>query len=146
MLFTCSWKYRPLRESNKLTVAQWVGKLRNYSSPLNWLVPYLSSELELAEKVQIRLRAPSAFYCFPEQIESLEAKIEDADLFPLAQVIRYDSFSETRKTSQELQWCQNMIEADIVGRWTVQREVYVQDQIRVLCKSLELAPNSDKDP
>jgi hypothetical protein len=37
-----------------------------------------------------------------------------------------------------------MIEADIVGRW-IQREVYVQDQIRALCKSLELAPDSEKD-
>lgn len=98
------------------------------------------------DKVWIGINAQSTIFNDEVGIEWLETKVQDAGLLGLSQLIRYHLFYVKHFSQFNREWCQNIIKNDILGRKIVQREVYIQEQIQALKKSLQMFSVSSTDP
>lgn len=67
----------------------------------------------------------------------LESKLDDAGHLEIVQFIRFALFTEDDNDSDK-DWCSRIIRADIKARWIVQREIYLNEEIQALHKSLSL--------
>lgn len=67
----------------------------------------------------------------------LESRVEAAGHIEIAQAIRF-SLSGLQKglIDDNMEWSLSTIRADIKGRWIVQREIYVREEVQALRKSL----------
>ncbi|ODM22098.1 hypothetical protein SI65_02944 [Aspergillus cristatus] len=73
-------------------------------------------------------------------LECLERALADTGDGVYAQEIRLLLFKRqsVAEIEQNLRWAQDVIEADIKGRWIVQREVFVGEEFQDLCVELTL--------
>ncbi|OJJ87384.1 uncharacterized protein ASPGLDRAFT_23400 [Aspergillus glaucus CBS 516.65] len=73
----------------------------------------------------------------------LESKLDDASHLEITQFIRFALFDE-EDDYNDMDWCSRIIKADIKARWIVQREIYLNEEVQALYKSLSLLPpNTD---
>lgn len=68
-------------------------------------------------------------------LTSLETKLEETGNSQLAQVVRWLIFWEQEDDwkAQIEELAQRFVVADIKARWTVHREIYVQEEAQSLC-------------
>ncbi|OJJ37149.1 hypothetical protein ASPWEDRAFT_441354 [Aspergillus wentii DTO 134E9] len=77
--------------------------------------------------------------------EWLEDRLEQNGHFLFVQLMRYQLLQGNHPNKLEkLKWCQGVVEADIEGRWIVQRDVYVQEEMKALKASLEQSEHDFK--
>lgn len=74
----------------------------------------------------------------------LESKLDDASHIEMTQFIRFALFNEEDNDSDK-DWCSRIIRADIKARWIVQREIYLNEEVQALHKSLSLLPLNTDD-
>lgn len=119
------------------TAEDWLRTLRKSKNPRDWITPMLS-DLEVTVKMDIFRQAPKSIFNDKNGLKLLEAQVCSAGLFELTQYIRYIHYLVLYDTRHAREWCQSFIEVDIEGRWIVQREIYIREQIRAMHKALEL--------
>ena len=77
----------------------------------------------------------------------LESKLEDAGHTQLAQIIRFHLCQQQPEGKMKrvcVNWCRNVIEADIEMRRIVQREIYLKEEVQALQKALTLTLSSEE--
>lgn len=127
----------------KLTLREWVEKLRDPKSSDEWMTLGLPWSLTIEEKSYLIGRAPLPFY--KGELEQLAAKMNCSSLSQLGQLVRYECFINGYVSDMTVRWCQDAVKADILGRWIVQREICIRQQAHALQKSLHLPSVSNTD-
>ena len=76
----------------------------------------------------------------------LEFKLEDAGHTQLAQVVRFACWIESSESEGEetAKWFFEVIRGDIKARWITQREIYLQEEVHSLHKSLSLSTDDEE--
>ncbi|KAI9933666.1 hypothetical protein ASPWEDRAFT_30496 [Aspergillus wentii DTO 134E9] len=126
-------------------VEKWKAWIPYSDNPRDLAKPLLS-KLPFIDKVRIQLELRPKASENTDEMKWLETKLENAGHLQLAQIVRWQIFwslDDSRRRSQEGRWCQEIVKADIKGRWIVQREIYVRDEAQALKKMLELSSDVD---
>lgn len=130
-----------------VTLRAW-RRLEQSQDPLELTSILISSKSAFAAKAEWLMAMPEEATKNLPRLRILEAYLEIDGYSQLAQIIRWHIFWENTpkdRRSQYLEWSQRVIEADIEGRWIVQREKYLQEEVQALQKSLKLSADDDKD-
>lgn len=105
------------------------------------------SDLNFDDKVKILISIPDAPSPKERDVAWLEFKLEDAGRMQLAQVVRFVFFDDEKpndELDEVMKWAFEIIRGDIKARWITQREIYLQEEVHSLHKSLSLSTDDEK--
>lgn len=110
------------------------------------LAKLLLSDLNFDDKVKILMSMPDPF---PRErdVAWLEFKLEDAGHTQLAQTVRFVSLGYEKpndELDEVMKWACEIIRGDIKARWITQREIYLQEEVHSLHKSLSLSTDDEE--
>ena len=123
----------------------WLKKATRITDPLK-LTDLLLSAWSFADKAKVLFSLPLDAINNKTGMRLLESQLEELGHIQLAQVVRWCSFcNEPKKTRDHgLEWAEYVVKSDIMMRWIVQREIYLQEETRAMQKSLALQEVADE--
>lgn len=139
-------KYFAKKEPQQLlTLEDWFKATGKIKDPLK-LTDVLLSDWPFGDKVRILGLLPRKAIANKNGMELLEVRLEESGHSQIAQVLRWILFWELPRhlMKRGLRWSHCLIMIDVEMRQIIQREIYVQEEIKALQKSLELDEESDK--
>ena len=128
-----------------LTLEDWLKGISKIKDPLK-LTDVLLSDWSFEHKVRILRLLPKKALANRAGMELLELQLKEFGHSQLAQVLRYILFWNLPRhcIKRGLMWSHFLIEMDIKVRQITQREMYLQEEIKALQKSLKLDEDGDK--
>lgn len=140
-------KYLVKKEKRQQSALEdWLKKSKKIRDPLK-LTDILLSDWPFVNKVKILISLPKKAIRDNTGMRLLESRLKESGCFQLAQVVRWLSFWNLPKQSLDegLGWSAIVIMTDNAIRLVVQREIYVQEELKALQKSLVLEELDDKN-
>lgn len=122
--------------------------IRSHRNPRESASILLSSNFTFTQKAGWLFDMPLSAIRNIQKLKLLEADLEYAGYPELARILRWLSFcgnvsEDGRK--QNTEWSQSVVILDTKGRWVVQRERYLHEEVQALEKSLVLSTDDDKE-
>ncbi|OJJ81596.1 uncharacterized protein ASPGLDRAFT_1497696 [Aspergillus glaucus CBS 516.65] len=124
---------RPLR-----TLEDWLKGIKQVKDPLELTNFLFLNWPSFTDKVKVLISLPKTAIRNDVGMKLLESRLEDSMYAQLAQVVRWLIFGNGSDSNQKkgLAWSRSIIVMDIGRRRIVQREIYVQEEMKALQKSL----------
>ena len=141
------FKYFTNKEPRQfLTLEDWLKGTRKIKDPLK-LTDVLLSDWPFVEKVKILGALPKKAISNKIGMGVLELKLEKSGCPQLAQVLRWLLFLNLPDHRIEcgLEWSNRLISIDVEMRRIIQREMYLEEEIKALQKSLALEEQGDEN-
>lgn len=133
--------FRSPFNNKKRSPEDWHRRLIRTKNPRELAITLLSDEQAFEEKVKIVLAMPKSAKEKLVDMRWLESELEKHGHHQLSQIVRWQQYwnlDDIVSLEDSRVWSQKVVEADIEGRWIIQRETHVREEVRALQKSLEL--------
>lgn len=134
-----------VKKNGMLTLEDWLRDVEHVRDP-QVLSNVLLSDCLFTDKVKILISLPKKAIGDIVGMRILESRLEDSGHQQLAQLVRWLSFWDLpkRKLKWSLTWSDLVVLWDTGMRRAVQREVFVQEEVRSLRKSLALSEDDKR--
>ncbi|GAD94059.1 hypothetical protein PVAR5_2680 [Paecilomyces variotii No. 5] len=126
-------------KDEKKSSRDWAKDLRNSKTPRDFLTPLLS-DLPFLERTELIRKGPAAIFKDRDEVLWLENQVISAGHFGIAKYIRYIQYLVSYNSEKSREWCHKFVRTDIYGRWIVQREIFVREEVEALRKATEISP------
>ena len=138
-------KKRTQEPQQLLTLEDWFKGIGKIKDPLE-LTNVLLSDWPFGDKARILGLLPKKAIGNKVGMELLELQLEEFGHFQVAQVLRWILFWNLprHRIKLGLKWSNRLISIDVEMRQIIQRETYLQEEIKALQKSVALEEEGDK--